>query len=388
MTTDSATTTMTDYQYTMMHRTENKESITIIWFDPSIGSNNDTERTKTRLRQINDYVVYHTDLDVCITYIHSIDKENIFLITAGSCASEILARIFNLDQIDTIFIFCYRQAQYEHLLGQYSKIIGIYVKLDLLCTAIQEQVDIINKQTQSFIIYDRHQKSTKALSKQSAEFLWFQLFNDVILRLPRNQDAKKQMIDVCRSYYRNQQRDQLLINEFEEKYQSKNAILWYSKESFLYKMVNKALRTEDIDQLHIFRFFIGDLSESLVREHNKILESGEQKLTLYRGTQLSNNELDILKENEGKFISTNGFLSTSRLRTRALNFAKPSSGKAHTNSVLFEIICDIQELGDKVIFADISEFSAFPNEQEVLFDLCVTSDLTVFNKKISYGSSK
>jgi hypothetical protein len=34
--------------------TENKESTTLIWFDPSIGSSEDNERTQQRLRYIND----------------------------------------------------------------------------------------------------------------------------------------------------------------------------------------------------------------------------------------------------------------------------------------------------------------------------------------------
>jgi hypothetical protein len=40
------------------------------------------------------------------------------------------------------------------------------------------------------------------LSKESAEFLWFQVFNSVIARFPHNQQAKQQMIDIFREYYR------------------------------------------------------------------------------------------------------------------------------------------------------------------------------------------
>ena len=96
----------------------------------------------------------------------------------------------------------------------------------------------------------------KDLSKQSSDFLWLQLFHDVILHLPRDEQAKKQMIDACRHYYQNNLKELKLIDEFEQKYQSKEAIHWYMKNSFLRKMINKALRTEDINQLYILRYFL------------------------------------------------------------------------------------------------------------------------------------
>jgi hypothetical protein len=95
------------------------------------------------------------------------------------------------------------------------------------------------------------------------------LFNDVILRLPSNDEAKQQMINACRSYYRGNDKQLQLIDEFEKFYSSEECIRWYTRETFVYKMVNKALRTEDVQQLHTFRFFIGDLSSSLAREYKK-----------------------------------------------------------------------------------------------------------------------
>jgi Tfp pilus assembly protein PilF len=348
---------------------ENKESITLLWFDPNIGSREDTEMTKQHLRQINDYVKFYADLELCVTYIQSIKSEKIFLITSGKKASEILPRVSNLRQIDSIFIFCMKPERYQHLTDKYSNIIDIYTNLDALCISIREQVNLVEKQLEAFSFFDQHQQSTKDLSKQSGEFLWFQLFNHVIVRLPRNQQAKQQMIEVCRQYYRGHTKHLRLIDEFERDYRPEEAIRWYTKQSFVYKLVNKALRSEDIDQLHTFRCLIGDLSESLAREHEKILSSDEEILTFYRGAKLDREEFDQLKENQGKLISTNGYLSTSRLRSLALAFAMKPSKRTNAISVLFEIQCVVKELGKTVIFADIARFSDYPTEQEVLFDL-------------------
>jgi tetratricopeptide (TPR) repeat protein len=129
------------------------------------------------------------------------------------------------------------------------------------------------------------------------------------------------------------------------------------------------LRTEDIDLLYIFRFFINDLSESLRNEHEKILSSEETLLTVYGGAKLDQEEFDKLKENQGKLISTNGYLSTSRVRERALAFAKKATKRTDVVFVFFQIDCDIKLIGRSIVFGDVARYSQYPHEEEVLFDL-------------------
>lgn len=202
--------------------------------------------------------------------------------------------------------------------------------------------------------------------------LRFQLFNDVILHLPSNDQAKQQMINACRNYYRGNDKQLRLIDEFEKSYTSEECIRWYTRETFVYKMVNKALRTEDVEQLHTFRFYISDLSLALAREYkNKKMEEsnyGMTTTTVYRGVQLTMTELEQFQSNEGKLISINGYLSGSRLRDIAIGFAINDMKRTDSVPVLFEIECQEEE-NDCCVFADIAKFSDFPKEQEVLFDL-------------------
>ncbi|CAF4859024.1 unnamed protein product [Rotaria sp. Silwood1] len=177
------------------------------------------------------------------------------------------------------------------------------------------------------------------------------------------------MIGACRLYCRGNLKELKFIDEFDRTYRSVDAIRWYSKQCFVYKIVSKALRCEDINQLHLLRFFIGDLSESLAREHKKILFSNQKLLNVYRGVKLSNDEFNKLKEANGKLISTNSYFSTSQCRLQALAFAKKPTEQDDLSYVLFEIECNIEELGENVIFADITNFSEYTQEKEVLFDL-------------------
>jgi len=348
---------------------ENKETTTLLWFDPNIGHKEDTKQTKDKLREINDYVSFYEDLQLCIDYIQSVKNEKIFLITSGKQAPQILPAVLNLRQIDSIFIFCMKIERYEHLTNEYTKIIGIYNNQDQLCESIREQMTLVDQQIQTLSFFNQHEQSTKDLSKESGKFIWFQLFKYVILRLPRDEKAKKEMIETCRNYYRGHTQQMKLIDKFEKEYRPEDAIRWYSEQSFVYKLVNKALRTGDYDQLHRFRYFISDLSNGLQKEHENLLSLNEEILTVYRGTKLHKEEFEQLKQNVNGLISTNGYLSTSRNRSLALSFAKKSTKRPDVIPVIFQIHCDIKQIDRSVIFADVEKLSVFPGEQEVLFDI-------------------
>jgi hypothetical protein len=126
----------------MAIKTPNKENITIICFDP----NNEIVDSKKQFNQINGDVLFHTELESCITFIQSIEKQKIFLIIPSS-SSQILSHIINLHQIESVFIFYSNNDQCENLSLEDSKIIGIYDNLDLLCSSIQEQINLIDKHT-------------------------------------------------------------------------------------------------------------------------------------------------------------------------------------------------------------------------------------------------
>lgn len=198
----------------------------------------------------------------------------------------------------------------------------------------------------------------------------FQLFRDVILHLPSDKSAKQQMINVCRRYYQGSDRELDQINEFERIYTKSDCIRWYTRETFVYKMVNKALRTEDVQQLHTFRFYINDLSSRLTEmSQSRQMEENESTSTkVYRGSQLLPNELEQFQSNEGKLISMNGYLSASRLESIAECFARNEPRRLNSVSVLFEIEC-FHDDNQCSIFVDIAQYSEMPDEQEVLFDI-------------------
>ncbi|CAF3639387.1 unnamed protein product [Adineta steineri] len=353
------------------------EDVTIIWFDQNMDESinpDDVEETKTLLRKINDYVLFFSKPEPCLDYIKTVPKEKIFLITSGFYAVEQLDKIHSLEQIDSVFIFCVFRGKYVPLMEKYSKIIDIFTEQKDLMESLATNVELVTKQATVFGLFDGKQRPTRYLTRESASFLWFQLLTDVLKTITAS-DTKNQgieeMLKHCQCYYRTNRVELTNIEDFRKTYKPEDAIIWYSKQSFVYRSVNKALRTEDIDALYTFRVYITHLRSRIAYQHNQLRrtcrDAKSNIIRLYRGLKMTNGEISQMIDNIGGLISMNGFFSTSRDIEQAVRFATKPSSRNNVFGVLLEIDGDINL--DKMIFADIAQFSTYPEEQEVLFDL-------------------
>ena len=344
-----------------------EENNIIIWYTSKIDEFEKLVERKFILdEEFNSLTILHTDLESCVNYIESIPKVHVFLITTIFDAHCLLSHVHSMRQIDSVFLVSMDSENCEDLLAIYSKIIACFNDTKTLMKSLKENIQLAQEQTLMFSFYNQHKKPTRDLSKESALFIWFQLFKNALLNMSSNDSqAKQDLVQFLRQRYRSNNKQIRLINEFERSYKPDDAIRWYTGQPFLYRHVNKALRTEDIDQLYIFRFFISDLCKSLFRESGIFKEYGS-RVTLYRGTRISIEECEKLKTNEGHLISMNGFMSTSLSIDVALSFAG-TSNETH-QAVLFEIECDLNEV-ESVVLAQIVRFSAIQSEEEVLIDI-------------------
>ena len=174
------------------------------------------------------------------------------------------------------------------------------------------------------------------------------------------------MIEALRLYYWNNRRQLKRIERFGREYECKTPIRWYTGQPFLYKQLNRALSTEDINLLYTFRYFIHDLSKHLEQEFRQQREDLNLLMRFYRGIRLSNGEVKKLEANVDKLLSTNGYLSTSLSKETALIFAGQSINKEE-EIVLFEIGYGVDKI-NSIHIASIAHLSEHPDEEEILFN--------------------
>ncbi|CAF4310389.1 unnamed protein product, partial [Rotaria sordida] len=149
------------------------------------------------------------------------------------------------------------------------------------------------------------------------------------------------MINLCRKQYKNNEKVLNQIEEFSINYVKNHAAEWYSKDIFLFRLLNRALRTENIDAIYKFRSFIADLHhhlEQLYREHTEKISNDKKISTVYRGAQMSIEELKALEENQNGLISVNTFFSTSKSSSVASRFG--IDGTRDNPTVIFTISID------------------------------------------------
>jgi hypothetical protein len=207
--------------------------------------------------------------------------------------------------------------------------------------------------------------------------------SSVILEaMPYNSfEAKREMLAECRACCRNNTHELEMIKTFEREYRSTDAIYWYTKPCFLYRLVNRALRTEDNIILHKFRYFIIDLCARL--EQTALTSNTcPNSFRVYRGSKLSRDEAEKLKV--GSLVATNSFFSSSRDRQvaqcfigidPATNISLNRSREDQCQYVLFEITVDLNN-SPEVVITDVSDQSAVRAENELVFNLGTTFVIT------------
>jgi tetratricopeptide (TPR) repeat protein len=211
----------------------------------------------------------------------------------------------------------------------------------------------------SFNSLNVKENSGQSTTGLNGHFVYSLLLIDVLIRMKSVSNDRKELIAYCKAQGQIENQE---LNKFERKYSAEKAVWWYTRDSFLHQMLNRALRTQDIDLLYLFRVIIADIYEQL-----KCYQC-RSTIQVYRGQLMSEEELNRLQQSKGEFISINSFFSTTKCKRTATKFLKHplDSNNVNLQQVLFIIDADPNVVTSKP-FADISSLSEYHGEDEILF---------------------
>ena len=345
------------------------DDVLVVWLDGNLNRSEDCVDTELELRRLSVNLKTFSDLNDCLNYFTSPSSEHnrIFVIVSGALGNALIERVQNFESIVSIYVFCENEPLHSEWAKQYAKIKGVFIEKERLFSELLPDLLSYSAQLTPMRIFqtDDKQKSIHDLSEESASFMWFQLLIRILLTLRDNRDdrAKKDLIDTCLQRYQGDTHEQNRIKDFEQNYQFGQAIQWYTKDTFLYRSVNRALRTADIDIIYRFRFIIAEIHDQL----SALPRPSTFPLVVYRGQVISRADMEIIKVNQNQgFISMNTFLSTSESGGQATGFSAAGTGIPETLvSVLFKINVD----QCRQPFAKVDTLSAMPTENEILFSI-------------------
>jgi len=362
---------------------ENVETFTFVWLDRLVNTSQDNIDTQELLRKVVNPLKTFEDADQCMEYIRSRSQKQIVLIVSGRVGQEVVPHIHQFPQLMSIYVYCSDVERNEKWAKNFPKVKGIINVLNDLITRIQLESTRRNeyKIDTSLPISVFHTKSQQKqpLLKNNEQFIYLQLLIDCLSRLDSSSNEKNEFLTFCEDAYKGNQAELSILQEFQRKYTADRAIWWYTRESCVSQLLNKAFQERNLDLLFFCHFFIRDIRQQI--KDNKC----SFPVTTYRAQLMSNEEIQIFKKSIGELISIDTFFATIPNQQRALSMLQKTDEPAHMNRVLFRIDANPALSGVKP-FCDIASLNYLTGVETILFmagstfhpvDICIENGVIV-----------
>ncbi|CAF3513122.1 unnamed protein product [Rotaria socialis] len=340
------------------------ELFCLIWLGAN-SNGKEARDTERKLRSIINHLQKFQDVDQCQKFIEKRSKnERVVMIVSGRLGREIVPAIYKLRQVISIYVYCMDKKGNKKWADKFAKVKAVDTDLDELICRIKADHKIQKKVEEplSISIFNTNAGAGKSTTGLNGQFVFSQVLIHCLLQLKYTAADKNELIVFCKQQYKENDFELSNIQEFQDDYSSGNVLWWYTRDSFFYKTLNAVLRDQNIHAMFLFRSYISDIQDQL-KNHQ-----AEKSIKLYRSQMISSDELQTLKQTLGQFISINSFFSTSTDKKQALAFLDIPDGVENLEPVLFEIDADPKMAAGKP-FADISPYSDYKDESEVLFML-------------------
>jgi tetratricopeptide (TPR) repeat protein len=345
------------------------QNMFLVWLDNNIDSV-DSLNTISQLRHTVNTVNTFTDVDQCIDFLTNIYNEKVCMIISDPSYENIIPLIHDIVQLYAIFIFCKNKTGYEQWIKRWSKVKGVFREISLICEALEQAAQQCEQNTISIsFLTTTDDVLKKNLDQLDPRFMYAQILKEIFLTIKFEEKHIKEFTKYCCEQFVENDFQIENIKKFERQYYDKIPIWWYTCESFLYSMLNRALRTMEVNIIIKMGFFIVDLHRHIEQLHSQQFgdQNTNETFTVYRGQGMSKADFDQMIKTKGGLMSFNNFLSTSKNRNVSLSFAESCQNNPDLIGILF--VMTIDHFKSSIPFASINRISQFEAEDEVLFSM-------------------
>ena len=312
------------------------------------------------------------DANECIDYITNCPSKSVFMILSDNRGIQVFSLVHQLESLKFVYILdtfsTDQYRKYNAFIKNCWIIRGVFKNLSKLIGQLQYEMISTDNNNHTFHLLFEQLNTIDDLDKQPNERLRFQLiFNGLLHSTDASSNPIRQMmLDECRCRYATDKRELNRIDEFDSTETKWSTIQWWTQDSFIYRLINSALRSRHWNSIIKYQYFIVKLYNEIDRlHHEQFISTTTNQTTLfyvYRGQLMLSQDLNILKNNIGGIVSMNYFLSTTLDQDIASIFSEGQRGI--TINVLFHILLDCRI--SSAVFADISQFSTMSYEKEIL----------------------
>jgi tetratricopeptide (TPR) repeat protein len=349
------------------------QNVLLIWLDSNIDEgNDDCQNTLAQLRRVINAVETFTGGNECIEFIiKNSNQEKVCIIISGALGQLIVPLIHDMSQVDSIFIFCGNRERHQQWAKEWPKINGIFTEISPICKTLKDAAQRCEHNAIGMSFMSTSGEASNIFSDQlDCSFMYTQIMKEILLTIKFEQQHIQEFTKYCQEAFAENDDELKNIRRLKRKYREETPIWWYTFECFLYPMLNRALRTMDVNIIIMMGFFVTDLHRHIERLHTEQFGSHPQSqvLTVYRGQGLSKIDFDQLVKTKGGLMSFNSFLSTSKNRDISLAFAGNAISNPDMMGILF--VMTIDPSLSSTPFVSITGVSYFQDiEDEVLFSM-------------------
>ncbi|CAF0774007.1 unnamed protein product [Adineta ricciae] len=340
----------------------NIHHVKLIWLDANIDKL--TRKYRCSLNQFYGTVgqiktfTRHTD---CIDFVRSDIDQTLFLIVSNDFAHLVIPTIHEVSKLNSIYILCTDTSEDIKWIKGYYKVKGTFADIDSIYDLLKFTIQSTRRGSID------SSESSFDLNHLDASFMYTRMFKEILLTVPFSDESRKDFFAFCREECNSKQFGIPLgiINELENDYDKHSSIWWYTRDCFMSRLLNQAVRSQNFHVLIKIGFFIQDLHRKIEQLHKSLADV----LICYRGQGLLHDTFEQLREMEGGLLFFNTFLSTTRNESVATIYAESSHEDSNLTGVVFKIIVDpavptstrLADLGDEGYYLD--------DEEETLFSM-------------------
>ncbi|CAF2053355.1 unnamed protein product, partial [Rotaria magnacalcarata] len=290
----------------------------VIWVDGSIDeTNEDCRNTLAQLRAVVSDVNVCTTPEQCVQFLTEIDDGKAFIISSGALGQSLVNDIHSIPKVDAIYIFGDNKECHESWSKDWPKIRGVFTSIKPICESLEKAAHECDHDSipMSFVpkqIVAEGAAGTdqKNLDQLPPSYMYSIIFKDIILEI--DDDDEKSMNTFVK-FCQKQNISETQVNEFKREYHDNSPVYWYTKQMFLYGMLNRGLRSLDMEAMCKLGFFIRKLHLQLEQLHQEQSASFQTAFIVYRGQGLSQQDFQNLSDSKGGLLSFNNFLSTTKV---------------------------------------------------------------------------
>jgi hypothetical protein len=257
------------------------EDIMIVWLNhKDVDEHFNETRFISGLEQAVQSVEIFTNIDTFIDSITDVEKNGKIIAIISEEFCHILLPLFDdLQQIISICIYSHNDLLRNiDCQKNFSKVCIVFNDADKIVDTLKREITIIEHNLERISILDY--SSEVDFNRLDPDFMYLQIFKELIVETEYDTDDKDEFIEYCTKDCHNNPANLRVIDECRRDYNKHSPIWWYTRDTFLYRLLNSSLRELKGMAIWKLRFFIKDLHEALIREQ---ISSPVSVAKLYRG---------------------------------------------------------------------------------------------------------